>query len=227
MIHDDAGLAAFLEGDVDAADAAEWDDHLLSCDECWSALDEARRGREMASSLRESAPAALRERVSAVFVNVPRPGRPRRRIATGAAMALVVAIVAATAIFAAVQESGGFRDPEPVAVVLRLAADRDGPTPPEERGVRITRLNVGGRDVVLARSDDPFPMPDGAIALADDPHSPWLAQRGAVSLLCFSHPDPILLAGQASPETLTKVAVALGISVPGRNQTGASGVPSG
>ncbi len=71
-------------------------------------------------------------------------------------------------------------------------------------------------------------MPEGAIALADDPQSPWLARRGEVSLLCFSHPSPMLLAGRASPDTLTAVAAALGIDPsPGRNQTGPSGVPLG
>lgn len=146
-------------------------------------------------------------------------------MAVASTVAAVLAMVSTVVVTA--RHPDVVRDPESVAAVLRLAADQRQPPPPDRNGVQITRLTVGGRDVVLARSDQPFPMPDGAIALADDPHSPWLAQRGAVSLLCFSHPDAILLAGRASPETLTQVAVALGISVPGRNQTGASGVTSG
>lgn len=227
MIHDDAGLAEFLDGDIDAAEAAAWDEHLLSCDDCWTALDQARRGGEVASSLREAAPVELRERVAAAVADDVRRSRPRRARAVGLAAVAAAVLVLATAVFTNVHDSDGIHDARSIADVLRLAADRSQSPPPETRGVQITRLNVGRRDVVLARSDDPFPMPDGAIALADDPHSPWLAQRGEVSLLCFSHPNPILLAGRASPETLTQVAVALGISVPGRNQNGTPGVPSG
>lgn len=227
MIHDDAGLAAFLDGDVDETEAAAWDDHLLSCDDCWNALDEARRGQELASSLREAAPAVLRARIVTAVGAGCRGYRPRRRLAIALASMAAAVLALATAVVATVHDSGGIHDAEPVAVVLRLAADRTQVPPQERRGVRITRLNVGGRDVVLARSDDPFPMPAGAIALADDPNSPWLAKRGEVNLLCFSHPDPILLAGRASPETLTQVAVALGISVPGRNQTGGVRRPFG
>lgn len=227
MIHDDAGLAAFLDGDVDEVEAAAWDEHLLDCDECWTALDQARRGRMLAESLREEVPPKLRDRVTEVLTT-PARRRPRRRrlaVAVGAAAVAAASLGAGALVMG--RGGGGIHDPQPIAAVLRLAAHRTEQPPAPDDRLRITRLNVNGRDVVLARSDDPFPMPDGAIALADDPHSPWLAQRGDVSLLCFSRPAPILLAGRASPQTLTEVAVAMGISMPGRNQTGVRGVPSG
>jgi hypothetical protein len=133
-------------------------------------------------------------------------------------------LVAAGLLFAPGRATGRSDDPESIALVLRLAADGDEAVPaPTADGIVVTRLSVDGEDVVLARSEQPFPMPEGAIALTADPHSPWLARRGEVSLFCFSHPAPMLLAGRAPPETLAEVAAALGIDAPvGRNQTGAA-----
>lgn len=230
MNHDDVALAALLEGDLSETQAAAWDEHLLGCDTCWTALGEARRGRVLAASLREPAPVALSERVEVAVGVAARSGPrgPRRRVRQVVAVTTVILVLAAGALFAVERRDDGVQDAEPIAVVLRLAADGDEAAPPVGKGIVITRLHVNGRDVVLARADRPFPMPEGAIALADDPQSPWLARRGEVSLLCFSHPAPMLLAGRASPDTLTAVAAALGIDPsPGRNQTGAPGVPLG
>lgn len=214
MIHE-AGLAAYLEGDLGDAEVTAWDAHLLSCDACWRALDEARHGHALASSLRESAPARVRDRVVVAVEAAARPAGSRRRLTTPRVVGVAMAAVVTAAAFVVTSgPDAGTHDPESIAAVLRLAADgRDDP-PTVDQGVVITRLHVNGREVVLARSDRPFPMPEGAIALADDPHSPWLARRGEVNLLCYSHPSPMLLAGQASPATLTQVAAALGIAPP-------------
>jgi hypothetical protein len=181
----------------------------------------------LAASVREAAPAALRDRIEAAVSLRERARRPRRRRAIAVASAGVLAVlVAAGAWVAAGRPVDGRHDAESIAAVLALAAGSDdAPATPTPDGIVVTRLTVNGRDVVLARSEQPFPMPEGAIALADDPHSPWLARRGEVSLFCFSHPEPILLAGRASPETPADVAAALGLAVPfERNQSDAGGV---
>ena len=232
MRHDERALAAYLEGDLDAGDAAAWDEHLLGCESCWAALEEARRGRALAASLREAAPAALRDRVeTAVWRchHARQPPTARRAIAAVCAGALALLLIAAAVVVAAGRPLDGSHDPASIAAVLRLAADGDEAlATPSGDGIVVSRLSVDGHDVVLARSDRPFPMPEGAIALTDDPHSPWLARRGDVSLFCFSQPAPMLLAGRAPPETLAAVAAALGIPTPiGRNQTGAGGVSLG
>jgi hypothetical protein len=228
VTHDEWALAAYLEGDLDDRDAAAWDEHLLECGSCWAAVEEALRGRTLAASLRDAAPAGLRDRVEDAVRRRHRTRQPPARRAGIAAVSVgVLAVLIATGVLVAADRLvDRSNDAESIALVLRLAADGDEAlASPTEDGIFVTRLAVDGRDVVLARSERPFPMPDGAVALTDDPQSPWLARRGDVSLFCFSHPAPMLLAGRAPPETLAEVAAVLGIAVPvGRNQTGARGV---
>src|SRR5260370_12340704 len=57
-------LAAFLAGDLDAAEARRWDEHLLECEACWRAVREDRAGRQAAQVLRQSPPAGLADRVA-------------------------------------------------------------------------------------------------------------------------------------------------------------------
>ncbi len=49
-------LAAFLAGDLDAAEVRRWDEHLLECERCWRAVREDRAGRQAAQVLRQPAP---------------------------------------------------------------------------------------------------------------------------------------------------------------------------
>src|SRR5882724_9311960 len=56
--------AAFLAGDLDPADAQRWDEHLLTCEQCWRAVREDRAGRQAAQLLRQPAPPGLADRVS-------------------------------------------------------------------------------------------------------------------------------------------------------------------
>lgn len=230
MTHDESALAALLDGELGKAEAAEWDTHLLTCHRCWAGLEEARRGRALARSLRATFPVALRERVEMAVGVAPRPRpsrRPRQGLAAVAAGAAAVLALAAAASVVADHRRDGVHDPRPIAAVLRLAADGSEELPPAQSGIVITRLHVKASEVVLARADQPFPMPQGAIPLGDDSDSPWLARRREVSLLCFSHPAPMLLAGRASPQTLTEVASALRIAGSAGNQDGARGVPLG
>ena len=44
-------LTAFLAGDLDSAEARQWDEHLLECERCWRAVREDRAGRRAAQVL--------------------------------------------------------------------------------------------------------------------------------------------------------------------------------
>ncbi len=57
-------VVAFLGGELDAEEAAELDDHLLACEECWMAVREDRAGRRLVERLLEPLPAGLADRVS-------------------------------------------------------------------------------------------------------------------------------------------------------------------
>src|SRR5690348_11413967 len=57
-------LAAFLAGELDPADAQQWDEHLLECEACWRAVREDRAGRQAAQVLRQSPPTGLADRVA-------------------------------------------------------------------------------------------------------------------------------------------------------------------
>jgi hypothetical protein len=67
-------LAGFLAGELDAADARRWDEHLLECEQCWQAVRENRAGRQAAQLLRQPAPPGLADRV-AFAVEVAAAGR--------------------------------------------------------------------------------------------------------------------------------------------------------
>src|SRR5215471_9385572 len=57
-------LAPFLAGELDPADARQWDEHLLECEACWRAVREDRVGRQAARLLHQPAPPGLADRVA-------------------------------------------------------------------------------------------------------------------------------------------------------------------
>lgn len=64
---DDERLGALVAGELSASEAAALDEHLLSCEECWRAVQEDRRGRLAVDLLREAGPPGLADRVAAVI----------------------------------------------------------------------------------------------------------------------------------------------------------------
>lgn len=114
MTCDTDRLLAFLSEELDEPERASYDDHLLGCEDCWTAVREDRRGRALAESLREPAPAGLAERIrlaaeaerqpaTRVSQTTPtvvgdthvRSRRPRRRWAVAVASVGAAAAVAA------------------------------------------------------------------------------------------------------------------------------------
>lgn len=93
-----SALHGYLDGELDAARAADFERHLVSCAECVRALEaqENLRNSLQRAALYERAPAALRAKLHADFgapVQVPRPSisrpNPWRWLAVAAALLLV------------------------------------------------------------------------------------------------------------------------------------------
>ena len=57
-------VLAFLSGDLTEDQARDFDDHLLTCESCWKAVQEDRAGRLALDQLRDTAPAGLADRIA-------------------------------------------------------------------------------------------------------------------------------------------------------------------
>lgn len=217
-------LATLLDGGTDDRERAELERHLLACDACWEAVRDDRRGRLAAEDLRETAPAALRDRVvlvtEACGPSRGRSRRPRRRIApvamcAGAALAAVGAL--------SLGQQGGSQarsgeKPTIVSVVTRLASSPTAHPVPAllnetKQQASMSTTRSYGSSVVVARSPTPFAMPAGAVPMTSAT-SPWVARRGRVTLVCFNVPHPILVASVIPPDRLIPLARQLGAHRP-------------
>ena len=213
--------------------------HLLHCPECWSELDQARRGRSLAESLRTAAPASLRERVRGLVEAeslTPDPAAlpssrtgPRRWLLPVGVPAAAAAVLALILVF-----GGGTREPPALreAVADFIAEQLPGSQLPDQRAPDLSRLQLqpvgagggtyaglevdgyayrdpAGRRVVLYLSDDPFPEAPGAQRLAGE-DGPWVAQRGDVVVLCARVPHALLVVGQ-DDQLVRSTASALGV----------------
>jgi hypothetical protein len=220
-MHDERRLVAFLAGDLDDDEKQRFENHLLNCDECWASVRQDRRGRALAESLRELAPPELRERLRAAVELAPSPrrgARPRH--------ALVAAGVATSAAAIAIIVMGLVparnHDPAAVAAVVRLArATRvEQPTSTStmliagHQRMRVDHYQSGGRDIVVAESVTPFPMPPAGRPVAKGSDAPWAATRGDLRLLCFSHPRHLLMVSRLSAAELLGAARELGLAGP-------------
>src|SRR5689334_5723310 len=99
MNHDPEQLAAAYLSGMRSRACRRFEDHLLACEPCWQEVSLARRGRQLAETARDAAPAQLREdiraAVSAAATNPAPSPRPLRR--SLAAVAIAVAVLAGTA----------------------------------------------------------------------------------------------------------------------------------
>jgi hypothetical protein len=64
VTHETEVVAAYVAGELTGAPHAEFEDHLLSCEDCWREVERGRRGRQLAMLAREPVPDALRERIA-------------------------------------------------------------------------------------------------------------------------------------------------------------------
>lgn len=222
----EANLVAFLAGDLDAEAARDFDDHLLSCESCWTALREDRAARAALERLRDAAPAGLAERVRlAVDLqdDPPRPRRRRWRAVTGLAVLIGTTVVA---IVVSLPPSAPSSPPAVATVVhfARLIAARPGSPAgqigavPLGRPVELTSggqpielvyYQVGRTEALVATSPQQFAMPSDGRPIGGSPGMAWTATRTGISLLCLNGPRSTLLAAALPLAQLTELATQL------------------
>ncbi|MGH9009945.1 MAG: hypothetical protein ACRDYF_08895, partial [Acidimicrobiia bacterium] len=147
-----------------------------------------------------------------------------RRLIRRSTVRRLVGVAAAAGVAAAlwVHQSGPSPDPATVAALVELAR-LDSPGPAAGRGagspeelrshalqlgdqtVSLVRRIVDGREVIIAISDRAFAMPADARPASREPHAPWLARRGNLSVACLSRPTHMLLVGALPAQRLVEV----------------------
>ena len=227
-------LAAFLTGELNPADAPQWDDHLLECEQCWRALRDDRAGRHAAQILRQPAPPGLAERVAFAVELAAAADTAQRHTRHGMRLrwrwlASAGALACAVAVTVAVLLPGGHETgsmPAAVSAVARYAeavppwphhgAGPGGPAAPVEVGHPVT-VAAGGQQMVLrvwrlgrveavvAVSAQPFPMPTRAHGLAG-PGMAWTAQLGNIGLYCRNGHTSELVAAPVPEAQLAALA---------------------
>ena len=227
-------LAAFLTGELNPADAPQWDDHLLECEQCWRAVREDRAGRQAAHVLCQPAPYGLADRVAfavelaAAADTAQRHTRHGMRLrwrwlASAGALACAVAVTVAV-LLPGGRETGSM--PAAVTAVARYAeavpswphhgAGPGGSAAPVEVGHPVT-VAAGGQQMVLrvwrlgrveavvAVSAQPFPMPTRAHGLTG-PGMAWTARLGNIGLYCRNGHTSELVAAPVPEAQLAALA---------------------
>lgn len=123
--HDpDRDAASYLAGAVRGRERQRFEAHLLDCEECWREVDLGRKGRAVAETARELAPALLRDDIRAAVMLSPHLSR-RRLVTPTALVALpLVLVLLVTGLFVL---SAAHRQPAPIAAAL--ASYRSGHMP--------------------------------------------------------------------------------------------------
>jgi hypothetical protein len=214
VTHDPAVVAAYVAGELTGTPHGEFERHLLSCEECWAEVERGRQGRRLALLARESAPDALRDRITAALAGTPPPDRPwhRRRLVTLAAACLALVAVLVTVMVAVRPKS-----PEPMAaaVVAYRAALLPGAQIPADPAPDLTTLGLWetaasagelagtpvrayayrdrtGRRLLIYVGQRPFTSPQDAKRY----EGAWVARKEGVTVLCSRPPHTTLVVGE-------------------------------
>jgi Putative zinc-finger len=215
MAHELSDVAAYVARELPADRRADFERHLLECEDCSAEVELGSRGRQLARLTREVAPAGLHERVTGA---VDRGMRRRRRatvLVVAAAAAGVLAIVgvlassiivpqrppaavsAAVADFRAQRLPGGGApaSPPPDLVQLGLSPIAAGVGRLAGRTVAAYAYSDGaGRRLLIYESAEPFATP--AEASRYEGGDAWLTRLDGVSVLCSRAPHRTLVVGQ-------------------------------
>jgi Putative zinc-finger len=212
VTHDPATAAAYVSGELTGEAHAEFENHLLACEECWSEVETGRRGRELVERAREVAPEHLRLRIAALADG---PRRRRRTVATVIAVAACLAALIAV-VFTVVNRSS----PAPLEAAVagyrsdRLPGSRIPAVPaPDLSGIGLTQTAAGagdlagvpvtayayrddtGRRLLIYVGERPFVTPKQAEHYGDADAS-WVSHYDGVSVLCSRSPHVTLVVGQ-------------------------------
>jgi hypothetical protein len=216
--HDPAAVLAYVWGELDPDANERFERHLVDCDLCWAAVREDAYGRAAAEAGRESVAPLVRDRTRfAVEAESRRISPASRRPGRNVVALAAIVIFASTALWVAhLGRPGHAADPPPVAAVIHLVGQAGaglGAAPAarlvaDGQVVSVTRLELNGSPVLLARSERPFPTPAGAQPMPSE-DVPWVASRGPFTLVCFNRPHPVLLTARLPATQLTPLAARL------------------
>lgn len=240
MRHDpERAAAAYLADELDRRARARFERHLLDCEDCWRETTTARTGRMLAESLRETAPAALRERIRAVATlpptRSPIPQQPRRTSPVWWPYTLVAA-AAAVLVLVAVLIPGATPPPQPTALAEAAALYRAGgpqqnsaqEQPPVRRiadyrwqgatrahlaglpATVHTYTTTAGRLLLVVTSTQRFPRAVDARGI--EPAPSWLADVDGTAMLCADQPGVSWLAIAATDGDARAAGRALGLT---------------
>ncbi|WP_216214789.1 anti-sigma factor family protein [Amycolatopsis aidingensis] len=215
MHHDPERFAAYLAGELTAHQQNQFEQHLLTCETCWRETHDARAGRLLAESLRETAPPVLRERIRAIATlppAAPPAPSPRRR---NQPPSLLLTAAAAIALLMLLLPSGSPSQPTPLAAAADLyhsatPQPSPGTTPPLRRIADYTwrgssNATLGGipatihtytaqptRKLLVLTSTRPFPRAPDASDITPAPS--WIADLDGTTMLCADTPGTSWLA---------------------------------
>lgn len=176
MRHDpEQTAAAYLAGELDRRVRTRFECHLLDCEDCWRETNTARTGRMLAETLRETAPASLRERIRAV-ATLP-PARPQSRRARPVWWPYTL-VAAATVLVLVVVFIPDSTRPQPVALAEAATLYRTGGPQQVSRDepppVRRSPATSGGAPRATSWEESPPPStpsaPRPAAGCSSSPH---------------------------------------------------------
>jgi len=230
--HDPERAAAeYVTGEQRRRTRRRFEEHLLSCEDCWREVWLGREGRRLAERTRELAPPHIRDDVRGT-IQLAAGSAPRRiRIGRVGVLSLTGAVLLVGALVTSSLRSSGPGEPTPIADAA--AAYRSGLTvqggtshPAPDLGREGFFLDVSGRSqlgdmavdsflyrsptggtVLLFFGSEPFPAAAGATHRSGSFHG-WTASVGGVSLACGDAPQSYLLVGP-DPTTLSQIEATL------------------
>jgi hypothetical protein len=203
-------VIAFLAGELSPEEERRFDEHLLSCEQCWQAVKADQAARLALEKLRRPAPQGLQERVALAIALasrhegddiggrhrpvVPLLGRwatARPRHPRLVAAACVVVVMAAGATGWAVAARPRPTDPAQVAAVVAMMTPGSPPTSTLRAGERfviagqslmVRAYQLEGAEEIVATSARPFPMPTTSRLLPGSSSQAWMATKGRLSM---------------------------------------------
>lgn len=233
MRHDpERAAATYLAGELDRRGRTRFERHLLDCEDCWRETNTARTGRMLAESLRETAPASLRERIRAV-ATLPAAPQPRRTSPLWWPYTLVAAAVAVLVLIVVLVPDAP--QPQPVALTEAANLYRTGAPqqdlPDEQPPVRQiddyqwhgsahgelgglpatihTYTAPSGARLLVITSPERFPRAVDAHEIAPAPS--WTAEVDGTVMLCVDQPGISWLAIAATDSDALTAGRALGL----------------
>jgi hypothetical protein len=205
-------IAAYVSGELSSRRRRRFEAHLLECETCWRELRLAREGRRTAESLRELAPARLREDVRASLALSQRVRRPSVRATPLVRVGLVLGLISALLAIGVASRSPS--QPPPIATALSVFRSGDVPGSPSAIAPRLPGFGLelrsegrvrlgpveadaylygsGSRSVELFVSARDFPE---AVGARETTTGGWTAWAGSTYLSCGSDPAPYLVIG--------------------------------